>query len=514
MSPGISIRLLATQSDERLLALVRDGHERAFETLVHRYRRPLLGYCRRLSIPEARIEDVLQQSLLKAWLALRGGAEVRDLKAWLYRVVHNTALNAVRDAAHERERLADPTLRLGPAPADPERGLVMREALAEVAALPELQREVIVRTAVGGDSHEQVATDLGITDGAVRGLLYRARVTLRTAVTALTPPPLLTWLAGRAEQSSGPAPERLGELAVGGGAAGLGGLVAKGGIAALTAGTLLTGAAVVHLQATHSHRTSPHIAAAASTDTGGAGNGAGVAGAVTADASGNASGAARVGTRTQSGRRPRWGTSAGAEGAGGGSRSGHGLSSSSPASNAGGVTPVGSGGGSGEHTTSQLVPSQHVSSDTGGGGGSEAGQGGAGGGGTGGSAGSGSGANSGASGSSESNSGTGGSSNEGTGGTGDSGGSSGSGSGGSSGSSGGSSQSEDSSTEGSGSAGSGDSGSSGSGSGSSGDGGSGSQGGSSGSGSSGGDSESGGQSTGIVGAVVHEVGGLVEHLLH
>lgn len=221
MSPGIPTRLLATQSDERLLALVREGHERAFEALVHRYRRPLLSYCRRLSIPEARVEDVLQQALLKIWIALRGGSEVRDLKAWMYRVVHNTAINSVRDAVHDRERLADPTLRLGVGQADLERGLVMREALAEVAALPDLQREVIVRTAVGGDSHEQVASDLGITDGAVRGLLYRARATLRTATTALTPPPLITWLAGRADQG-GPAPERLGELAAGGGAAGLG----------------------------------------------------------------------------------------------------------------------------------------------------------------------------------------------------------------------------------------------------------------------------------------------------
>ena len=238
---------MATQSDERLLALVREGHERAFEALVNRYRRPLLSYCRRLPLPEARAEDVLQQALLKTWIALRDGAEVRDLKAWLYRVVHNTAVNAVRDAAHDRELLADPTLRAGAGQADLERGLVLRDALAGVAALPSLQREVVVRTAVGGHSHERVARELGITDGAVRGLLYRARATLRTALTALTPPPLLALLAGRADQS-GLAPERLGELAAGGGAAGLGGLLVKGGVAAITAGTLITGAAVVHIQ--------------------------------------------------------------------------------------------------------------------------------------------------------------------------------------------------------------------------------------------------------------------------
>jgi DNA-directed RNA polymerase specialized sigma24 family protein len=97
MSPGIPTRLLATQSDERLLALVRQGHERAFEAIVQRYRKPLLSYCRRL-LPDARAEDIIQLALLKTWIAVREGAEVRELKAWLYRVVHNTAVNAARDA--------------------------------------------------------------------------------------------------------------------------------------------------------------------------------------------------------------------------------------------------------------------------------------------------------------------------------------------------------------------------------------------------------------------------------
>jgi hypothetical protein len=133
----------------------------------------------------------------------------------------------------------------------------VREALAEVAALPPLQREVMVRTVVAGHSHEQVASDLGITHSAVRGLLYRARTTLRTAATALTPPPLLSWLLGRADQS-GPAPERLAELAGGGGTVGLGGLLLKGGVVALTAATALTGAAIVHHIGRSTHHRARH----------------------------------------------------------------------------------------------------------------------------------------------------------------------------------------------------------------------------------------------------------------
>jgi RNA polymerase sigma factor (sigma-70 family) len=269
MSPGLPTRLLATQSDVRLLALAQEGHERAFEALVLRYRRPLLRYCRRFSPADGRTEDVLQQALLQAWMALGRGVEVRDPRAWLYRIVHNAAINSLRDTAAMRAAtdygasiVEDGRLTAASEP-DLARGLAVRETLAEMAALPPMQREVMIRTAVGGHSHEEVASDLGITDGAVRGLLYRARATLRTAMTAITPPPLLMWLAegsGRGGQIS----ERVAELAASGGAAGVGGLLVKGGVVAVTAGSLITtGAAVLQTQGPV-HRRSDKTASASS----------------------------------------------------------------------------------------------------------------------------------------------------------------------------------------------------------------------------------------------------------
>src|SRR6266511_2021014 len=103
MSPSVTVRLLATQSDARLVELARQGHERAFEALVQRYRRPLLGYCRRVLLPEARAEDALQQALL----SLQRGDEVRDARAWLYRIVHNTALNALRGSGYDYAELSE-----------------------------------------------------------------------------------------------------------------------------------------------------------------------------------------------------------------------------------------------------------------------------------------------------------------------------------------------------------------------------------------------------------------------
>ena len=65
--------VLSTQSDERLVDLVRAGSEPAFETIVERYRRALMRYVSRLLPPE-RAEDVVQQSFVNAYEAMhRGG---------------------------------------------------------------------------------------------------------------------------------------------------------------------------------------------------------------------------------------------------------------------------------------------------------------------------------------------------------------------------------------------------------------------------------------------------------
>jgi RNA polymerase sigma factor (sigma-70 family) len=244
MSLRIPIRLLAAQSDERLVALVREGHERAFEAVVHRYRPPLLRYCRRLRLSEQRAEDVLQHAFLQAWMGLSEGPEVRDLKPWLYRIVHNTAVNSMRGASLADGALANivHARSVFGAESDLEVRLAARQALSEVAALPDMQRQVISLTALGGHSHEEVASTLGISDGAVRGLLYRARCTLRSAAVALTPQWLINWACTGA---GAPAGERISEVAAGG-AVSMTGILTKSAVVAVTAGVIAAGAGVAH----------------------------------------------------------------------------------------------------------------------------------------------------------------------------------------------------------------------------------------------------------------------------
>src|SRR4051795_3835210 len=186
--PSPTIVLLRTQSDERLVALARAGHDAAFEAIVERYRKPLLRACRRV-LPEARAGGALQHTLRAAWKGLQRGDEVRELRPWLYRIAHNTSLNQLRMSGYDFDELQE-SLRITEAPDDElERRAVVRQTLTGLAALPERQREALLAIAVEGRSQDEVAEVLGLSQGAVRQLVHRARTQLRAAATAITPFP-------------------------------------------------------------------------------------------------------------------------------------------------------------------------------------------------------------------------------------------------------------------------------------------------------------------------------------
>ena len=108
-----------------------------------------------------------------------------------------------------------------------------------ISQLPARQRAALLAIAVDGRAHAEVAEELGLTDGAVRQLVYRARHTLRTGATAITPAPLLHFMA----TSGGDATvARVAEVAAGAGGAGAASMSLKAGAAAVLAtGAIATG---------------------------------------------------------------------------------------------------------------------------------------------------------------------------------------------------------------------------------------------------------------------------------
>ena len=184
--------ILGSQTDERLCALVGAGEERAFAVLADRHRAELIRAAVRAGAQD-NAEDAVQDALLSAWKAMRGGVRVRHPRAWLHQIVRHAVITQARrqpGAEPLEEELA------GGEVVDEQlanRDLA-REVLAEIASLPERQREALIATEFGRRSRREIAAELGVSEGAVRQLVYRARDSVRMAFSAVMPLPLLAWL--------------------------------------------------------------------------------------------------------------------------------------------------------------------------------------------------------------------------------------------------------------------------------------------------------------------------------
>jgi RNA polymerase sigma factor (sigma-70 family) len=251
---------LRAQPDRRLVDLVRDGYDAAFEEIVRRYRRPLDRFA--AGIVGGRAEDVTQDAFSKALLALRGSEAEIELRPWLYRIVRNTALNDLRDREPAAAQLSEALPGARSAAAEVESREELRDLMARLRALPEPQRAALVMRELEGLSHEEIAAALGVSGGAARQTIYRARAALREGFGLLVPLPVLRLLA----EYGGDASRAGGALAAGAGASSAGGAALGGGALKLGMATVLIAGTVgagVAIQRHPGHRDGPEAAEAA-----------------------------------------------------------------------------------------------------------------------------------------------------------------------------------------------------------------------------------------------------------
>jgi RNA polymerase sigma factor (sigma-70 family) len=228
--------ILRAQSDSRLVDMTRAGNDRAFEAIVARYKGDLLRYCSRVLL-DGRGEDAVQQVFVNAYGALHRETTPLSLRSWLFGIAHNVSLNILRQRGSDHAPLEAHGGTEEPAHVTHERRERLREVLAAVAALPPGQRDAIVLRELEGRGHDDIARELGVTGGAARQLISRARDGVRRAAAALFPMPLLM----RLTDDAAPAPtlERIAELTAVGGGVTVGKVVATAAIG----GTLMGGAA-------------------------------------------------------------------------------------------------------------------------------------------------------------------------------------------------------------------------------------------------------------------------------
>lgn len=198
---------------------------REFAANVEAHRRELRDHCRRLVGSRDDAEDLVQETLVRAWRARTAFEGRSTLRTWLYRIATNVCLDAVRRDRHLAGPLDATEVAGGRAPgallwrsppqdgdgggSEAEAAVVARETLelallAAVRHLPPRQREVLVLRDGLGWSAREAAQAAGTTVAGANSTLQRARATLARAAGAGR----LDWHPGAA-----PDPEELEVLA-------------------------------------------------------------------------------------------------------------------------------------------------------------------------------------------------------------------------------------------------------------------------------------------------------------
>src|ERR1700741_1273338 len=180
-------------SDADVMLRVKAGDESAFEYLVQKYRRPMVGFMYRMSHNAAAAEDLAQEVFLRVYRSRSGYEASAKFTTWLYRIATNLAVNHARDTRNERpEKMASldqpdeetgTTMDVADSSLTVEQKILRRERMAAIRAkvqgLPERQRTAVLMHKYQQMDYKQIAEVLKLSESATKSLLFRAYETLR-----------------------------------------------------------------------------------------------------------------------------------------------------------------------------------------------------------------------------------------------------------------------------------------------------------------------------------------------
>jgi RNA polymerase sigma-70 factor (ECF subfamily) len=167
------MRARADSSRERSLRALYDGHAPV-----------LLAYALRLTDGDrARAEDIVQETLLRAWRNLeRLDDDARPIRPWLFTVAQRVAIDAHRARRARPPEVGDAALATVPSLDDLEQTLDRILVADALKALSQEHRAVIVETYFRGRTVAEAAAELGIPPGTVKSRCYYALRALKLAL--------------------------------------------------------------------------------------------------------------------------------------------------------------------------------------------------------------------------------------------------------------------------------------------------------------------------------------------
>ncbi|WP_019140999.1 RNA polymerase sigma factor [Noviherbaspirillum massiliense] len=137
----------------------------------------LRRYARALAGDRAAADDLVQDTLERAWRKMGSWRRGSDMRAWLFGIMHNLYIDHTRKRSRESaEEAVDELLSTRASQSD---RLEVRDLDAALRLLPSEQREVVLLVAIEEMTYDEVAKTLGIPPGTVMSRLARGREKLR-----------------------------------------------------------------------------------------------------------------------------------------------------------------------------------------------------------------------------------------------------------------------------------------------------------------------------------------------
>lgn len=188
-------RKIEAEEDRALILQAKAGDSRAFRKLVERHQRRAFAIAIGLVRDEDDAREVVQEAFLRVHKGLASFEGGSSFFTWLYRIVSNLAIDAMRKPSRrESEALdaetvddgADQPLLSRLEGADPldvvRRGEIRRRIEAALDELPSYHRGVILMRELEGMSYEEMAEAMGVSKGTIMSRLFHARKKLQRAL--------------------------------------------------------------------------------------------------------------------------------------------------------------------------------------------------------------------------------------------------------------------------------------------------------------------------------------------
>ena len=166
-----------------LLERCRRGEREAFVELVDGTYRQVYTLAARLVGDRHEAEDVAQEAYLRVHRSLRTFRGDSSFRTWLYRIVANTAMTHLRKRGRFGDLADEPETVLRLADSRPPEGEVDTDHVrVALNALPDAQRVILLMKDAYGFSCREIADEMGVSEGAVKVRLHRARRRLKDSL--------------------------------------------------------------------------------------------------------------------------------------------------------------------------------------------------------------------------------------------------------------------------------------------------------------------------------------------